>query len=260
MPKQAIVVIQQVGGTVLQTEWQGVIRVQDVRATEKDKVKMYESFKPGDVVRAQVISLGDQANYYLSTASNELGVIMATSEAGNDMVPVSWKEYKDPETGLRSRVERALPDVETASMASVRGLAALRRQRSRNPGHRPTLAECNALMARPWTRWRRDATWPRRNASRLRIREGAATGNCQRRDGCLEKHLMWKHITKHQTPAGTRAADAAALHARSPLETGQRHTMDASGDTVKLIQQADASLPLVTEASVEAERETMTSL
>lgn len=48
----------------------------------------------------QQISLGDQANYYLSTASNELGVIMATSEAGNDMVPVSWKEYKDPETGI----------------------------------------------------------------------------------------------------------------------------------------------------------------
>lgn len=55
MPKQAIVVIQQVGDTVLQTEWQGVIRVQDVRATEKDKVKMYESFKPGDIVKAQVV-------------------------------------------------------------------------------------------------------------------------------------------------------------------------------------------------------------
>ncbi|KAG5992146.1 hypothetical protein E4U54_003725, partial [Claviceps lovelessii] len=49
MPKQAIVVIQQVGETVLQTEWQGVIRVQDVRATEKDKVKIHESFKPGDI-------------------------------------------------------------------------------------------------------------------------------------------------------------------------------------------------------------------
>ena len=56
MPRQAIVTIQQVGDTVLQTEWQGVIRVQDVRATEKDKVKMYESFKPGDIVRAQVVS------------------------------------------------------------------------------------------------------------------------------------------------------------------------------------------------------------
>lgn len=109
MPKQAIVVIQQVGETVLQTEWQGVIRVQDVRATEKDKVKMYESFKPGDTVRAQVISLGDQANYYLSTASNELGVIMATSEAGNDMVPISWKEYTDPETGVKELRKVAKP-------------------------------------------------------------------------------------------------------------------------------------------------------
>lgn len=55
MPRQAIVVIQQVEGTVLQTEWQGVIRVQDVRATEKDKVKIYESFKPGDIVKARVV-------------------------------------------------------------------------------------------------------------------------------------------------------------------------------------------------------------
>ncbi|KAF4984404.1 hypothetical protein FDECE_17090 [Fusarium decemcellulare] len=109
MPKQAIVVIQQVGDTVLQTEWQGVIRVQDVRATEKDKVKIYESFKPGDIVRAQVISLGDQANYYLSTASNDLGVIMATSEAGNDMIPVSWKEYKDLETGISEPRKVAKP-------------------------------------------------------------------------------------------------------------------------------------------------------
>lgn len=60
MPKQAIVVIQQVGETVLQTEWQGVIRVQDVRATEKDKVKVYESFKPGDIVRAQVVCCNSQ--------------------------------------------------------------------------------------------------------------------------------------------------------------------------------------------------------
>lgn len=56
VPKQAIVSIQQVGGTVLETEWQGVIRAQDVRATEKDKVKIYESFRPGDTVRAQVVS------------------------------------------------------------------------------------------------------------------------------------------------------------------------------------------------------------
>lgn len=55
------------------------------------------------------ISLGDQSSYYLSTASNELGVIMATSEAGNTMYPVSWKEYKDPETGVSEPRKVAKP-------------------------------------------------------------------------------------------------------------------------------------------------------
>ncbi|KAI0166851.1 hypothetical protein GGR52DRAFT_77238 [Hypoxylon sp. FL1284] len=108
-PRHASVAILVVGDSVLEAEWQGLVRVQDVRATEKDRVKIYESFRPGDIVRAQVISLGDQANYYLSTASNELGVIMAKSEAGNTMYPVSWKEYKDPETGLSEPRKVAKP-------------------------------------------------------------------------------------------------------------------------------------------------------
>ncbi|KAI6382200.1 hypothetical protein MCOR25_000791 [Pyricularia grisea] len=107
--QQAIVAILVVGDAVLDAEWQGVIRVRDVRATEKDRVKIGESFRPGDIVRAQVISLGDQANYYLTTASNELGVIMANSDAGNPMYPVSWKEYKDPETGLSEPRKVAKP-------------------------------------------------------------------------------------------------------------------------------------------------------
>lgn len=107
--KQAVVAILVVGETVLDTEWQGLIRTQDVRATEKDRVKIYESFRPGDIVRAQVISLGDQANYYLSTASNALGVVMATSETGSPMYPVSWKEYIDPETGVSEPRKVAKP-------------------------------------------------------------------------------------------------------------------------------------------------------
>ncbi|CCU75082.1 unnamed protein product [Blumeria hordei] len=107
--KQATVAILVVGETVMHGEWQGLIRVQDVRATEKDKVKIVESFRPGDIVRAIVISLGDQSNYYLSTASNNLGVIMAKSEAGNAMYPVSWKEYRDPETNLSESRKVAKP-------------------------------------------------------------------------------------------------------------------------------------------------------
>ena len=55
-PRQAQVAILVVGETVLDGEWQGLIRVQDVRATEKDKVKIFESFRPGDIVRAVVVS------------------------------------------------------------------------------------------------------------------------------------------------------------------------------------------------------------
>ena len=34
-----------------------VCRQQDVRATEIDKVDMYQSYRPGDIVRALVVSL-----------------------------------------------------------------------------------------------------------------------------------------------------------------------------------------------------------
>ncbi|KAI9846997.1 MAG: exosome 3'-_5 exonuclease subunit ski4 (Csl4) [Sclerophora amabilis] len=97
-PRQATVAILVIGEAVCAEGFQGVIRVQDVRATEKDKVKIFASFRPGDIVRAQVVSLGDQSNYYLSTAHNHFGVVMATSEAGNPMYPISWKEFKDPVT------------------------------------------------------------------------------------------------------------------------------------------------------------------
>lgn len=60
-------------------------------------------------MRIPQISLGDQANYYLTTARNELGVIMAKSEAGNTMFPISWKEFRDPITGLTETRKVAKP-------------------------------------------------------------------------------------------------------------------------------------------------------
>ncbi|KAL9077004.1 MAG: hypothetical protein Q9161_000637 [Pseudevernia consocians] len=99
----------QQGEDVCGDEWQAVVRKEDVRATEKEKVVCGDGFRVGDVVRGVVISLGDQSNYYLSTARNELGVIMAKSEAGNTMVPISWKEFKDPVTGDRESRKVAKP-------------------------------------------------------------------------------------------------------------------------------------------------------
>lgn len=90
-----------VEGKTLETEFPGMIRQQDVRATEVDKVVIYESFRPGDIVRAQVISLGDSRSYYLCTARNELGVVFATSMAGAPMIPISWKEMQCTKTNIR---------------------------------------------------------------------------------------------------------------------------------------------------------------
>ncbi|XP_052384084.1 exosome complex component CSL4 isoform X2 [Oncorhynchus keta] len=89
-PRFAKVHILYVGSTPLKDRFRGTIRKEDVRATEKDRVETYKSFRPGDIVLAKVISLGDvQSNYLLTTAENELGVVVAHSEAGAQMVPIS---------------------------------------------------------------------------------------------------------------------------------------------------------------------------
>eukprot|EP00069_Balaena_mysticetus_P018498 bmy_11419T0 len=86
---------------------------EDVRATEKDKVEIYKSFRPGDIVLAKVISLGDaQSNYLLTTAENELGVVVAHSESGVQMVPISWCEMQCPKTHTKEfrKVARVQPE------------------------------------------------------------------------------------------------------------------------------------------------------
>ncbi|GFH17409.1 S1 motif domain-containing protein [Haematococcus lacustris] len=95
-------------------------RLQDVRSTEIDKVVLHHCFRPGDIVRAEVLSLGDARSYYLTTAKvggllhithttapglpgvkqqrNELGVVYAKSSAGVPMVAVGWEAMQCPMT------------------------------------------------------------------------------------------------------------------------------------------------------------------
>ncbi|NXG44435.1 EXOS1 protein, partial [Psilopogon haemacephalus] len=101
-----------IGSVPLKSTFRGTIRREDIRATEKDKVEVYKSFRPGDIVLAKVISLGDaQSNYLLSTAENELGVVVARSEAGVQMVPISWCEMQCPKTHTKDfrKVARVQP-------------------------------------------------------------------------------------------------------------------------------------------------------
>lgn len=46
------------------------------------QVEIYSSFRPGDLIRAQVVSLGDSRSYFLSTARNDCGVVYAKSTSG----------------------------------------------------------------------------------------------------------------------------------------------------------------------------------
>lgn len=91
--------------------FRGIIRSQDVRATERDRVKVIESFKPGDIVRAQILSLGDGTNYYLTTARNDLGVVFARSDsgAGGLMYGTDWQTMTAPSTGISEKRKCAKP-------------------------------------------------------------------------------------------------------------------------------------------------------
>ena len=63
---------------------------------------MYKCYRPGDLILARVISIGDAASYFLSTAENELGVVFAQSSEGEaSMIPVSWCEMKCPLSNTR---------------------------------------------------------------------------------------------------------------------------------------------------------------
>ncbi|KAI9032263.1 hypothetical protein DFJ74DRAFT_736837 [Hyaloraphidium curvatum] len=74
-PKFATLRIVEVTGTTVREDFEGIIRQQDVRATDKDRVQLHATYSLGDVVKARIISLGDKS-CLLSTAEKDLGVIL----------------------------------------------------------------------------------------------------------------------------------------------------------------------------------------
>jgi exosome complex component CSL4 len=80
-------------------QFQAVLRREDIRTHVDATTTVASSYRVGDIILASVISLGDERNYYISTAGNEFGVVVATSEGRNAMVPMSWKEMRDVVTG-----------------------------------------------------------------------------------------------------------------------------------------------------------------
>eukprot|EP00474_Spongospora_subterranea_P005372 CRZ05830.1 hypothetical protein [Spongospora subterranea] len=102
-----------VQGRALPESFPGIIRSQDIRALEKDSVQIYNCFRSGDIVLANVISLGDSKSYLLSTAEDELGVIVANSSSGHQMIPVSWQQMQCPTTKTLEYRKVAKPSTST---------------------------------------------------------------------------------------------------------------------------------------------------
>ena len=108
-PRLANVEILCVGGVALRESCSGIIRREDIRDFDIDKLEMHKCFRPTDVLQARVISLGDSRSYFLTTAASELGVVFAHSAEGAIMEPVSWQEMTCPVTHAREARKVAKP-------------------------------------------------------------------------------------------------------------------------------------------------------
>jgi exosome complex component CSL4 len=91
----------------------GTIRTQDiVEVDEKEIPPVHLAFRPGDLVRARMIGIGDpSAGYLLSTGvTPHLGVIYGKSAAaGAPMLPYAWNEMICSQTGIKEKRKCAKP-------------------------------------------------------------------------------------------------------------------------------------------------------
>lgn len=97
----ALCVIWCVNAHVLRQPFNAMVRKDDVRHNDKDTIDISRCCLPGDVILGKVIGVGDNGRYLISIADKEFGVVIATSEAGETMVPVSWTEMMCPKTSIR---------------------------------------------------------------------------------------------------------------------------------------------------------------
>ncbi|XP_017859917.1 PREDICTED: exosome complex component CSL4 isoform X2 [Drosophila arizonae] len=114
-PKFAKCAIFCVRNVLLESSYRGLLRKEDVRETDKDRVDIYKSFKPGDVILARVVNQMEQS-FMLSTAEAELGVVVAYASDYRKnripMVPIGWSEMQCPQTTIKEprKVAKVLPE------------------------------------------------------------------------------------------------------------------------------------------------------
>ena len=89
------------GGIPLTSKgYSGQIRKENIVAKEIDTLKIEDCFKPGDIIKAEIVSLGDARNYVLSVLQPKYGVIQAKSTSSNSyLIQETLTTMKDPSTG-----------------------------------------------------------------------------------------------------------------------------------------------------------------
>lgn len=99
-----------IGDVLLNRPLRGILRKEDVRATNVDNVEMYKCYRPGDIILAKILPQIELHTYSLTTAENELGCViasargLATTSANYvpvPMVPISWVEMQCPNTMIK---------------------------------------------------------------------------------------------------------------------------------------------------------------
>ena len=88
-----------VGDKELKQGAKGTIRKEDIQLNEVDTLIMSNCFRPGDLIRAKIISMGDSRSFFCSTAESDCGVKFARSLSGNLMKAINWREMQDIVTG-----------------------------------------------------------------------------------------------------------------------------------------------------------------
>ena len=71
-----------IGEEVLKQPFKGLLRKQDIRDFDKEKVQISQCFRPSDIILAKVIGLGENHSFLVTTADNELGVVVALNQSG----------------------------------------------------------------------------------------------------------------------------------------------------------------------------------
>ncbi|KAE9555958.1 hypothetical protein FO519_000814 [Halicephalobus sp. NKZ332] len=83
--------------SVLPCEFSATLRKEDMKDADYSKIIVWEYVKPGDIILARILGVGDiQTAYILSIAEDELGVVSALGENGERLVRHTLTSVKSP--------------------------------------------------------------------------------------------------------------------------------------------------------------------